>query len=559
MSTGITGSTGSTGSTGNAGITGSTGDAAGQEASGLSALRDLRKARRRHRLADIHWSDAIYRVYVFTLAVGGLVWWVIATLGSRPVDAEGLRSFVRFAPVAAGGLLASAVWGGVRSGVRGGPVALEHAELVHVLGSPLDRKRILRYPSFQQYRRGLLIGSGVGAVAGRMTSPFVPGGGFRWTGVGLVFGAVCGILWMGSALVTSGRRLPSLRTQLVIGVLMVLTVLNLWVRSLPAPFSLLGRSVLLGLSSRVHSTSVPLVAAAVVLVIALGVAAFGIAGCHGINIERAQQRAALVGQLRFAVTTQDLRAVVLVRRQLNADVNRRDPWITVPSGKGVERAVLARSAKSFARWPARRFVRLLLLASVAGITARAGWGGAVPLFLIPGLAAFLAGLDVVEPLSQDADHLSLLASYPRHRGRLANRLIIVPGLVLVVVGIVGALIGWVSALLFGQTLEAKQIGVALALGVVWALSGTLAAALSVALGPPPFMMMIQTPEIGFARMASLPVYAVACIGAPLLFAQRAVNAGNSATPSFVKVIGAALALTYLLLNVLTSAGIREPK
>jgi hypothetical protein len=528
---------------------------------GFSALSDLRKARRRHRLADIHWSDAIYRVYIFTLCVGGLVWWVIATLGSQPVDAEGLRSFVRSAPIAAGGLLAAAMWAGVRSGLRGGPVALEHAELVHVLGSPLDRGRILRYPALQQYRRGLLIGASAGAVAGRMTSPFVPGGGFRWTGVGLVFGAACGILWMGSALITSGRRWPSIPAQVIIGALTLITLANVWLRNLPSPFSLLGRAALLGLpnSALTNAKSAPILAAIVLMVLAAAVSAIGIAGCHGINIERAQQRAALVGQLRFAVTTQDLRAVVLVRRQLNSDVNRRDPWIRVPSGNGVERAVLVRSARSLARWPARRFARLLLIGSAAGIAARAGWRGAVPFFLIPGMASFLAGLDVVEPLSQDADHLSLLASYPRHRGRLANRLIIVPGIVLTIVGLAGALVGWVCAPLFGATLDINELGGALALGVLWAISGTLAASLSVALGPPPFMMMIQTPEMGFARMASLPFYAIACVGAPLLFAQRATNAGNPATPSLVKVMFAAIVLTYLLLNVLTSAGIREPK
>jgi hypothetical protein len=527
----------------------------------FSALSDLRKARRRHRLADIHWSDAIYRVYIFTLCVGGLVWWIIATLGSRPVDADGLKSFVRWAPIAAGGLLAASMWGGVRSGNRGGPVVLEHAELVHVLGSPLDRGRILRYPALQQYRRGLLIGASAGAVAGRMTSPFVPGGGFRWTAVGLLFGAACGILWMGSALITSGRRLPSVPTQSFIGTLTGLTFAGVWLRNLPSPFSLLGRVALLGLpkSALMNANSAPIFATIVLVVLAVAVGAIGIAGCHGINIERAQQRAALVGQLRFAVTTQDLRAVVLVRRQLNSDVNRRDPWIRIPSGKGVERAVLVRSARSFARWPARRFLRLLLLGSAAGLAARAGWRGAVPMFLIPGLASFLAGLDVVEPLSQDADHLSLLASYPRHRGRLANRLIIVPGIVLVVVGIFGAFVGWASAPMFGGTLDINELGGALALGVVWAVSGTLAASLSVALGPPPFMMMIQTPEMGFARMASLPFYAIACVGAPLLFARRATNAGNPATPSLVKVMFAAMVLTYLLLNVLTSAGIREPK
>jgi hypothetical protein len=204
-------------------------------------------------------------------------------------------------------------------------------------------------------------------------------------------------------------------------------------------------------------------------------------------------------------------------------------------------------------------VRLLLIGAVAGLAARAGWQGALPMFLIPGLASFLAGLDVVEPLSQDADHLSLLASYPRHRGRLANRLIVVPALVMVVLGLLGGLVGWLSAVLFGDVLRVNELGGALGIGVVWALSGTLAAALSVALGPPPFMMMIQTPEMGFARMAALPGFAVASVGVPMFLTHRSLQSGDSPGPMLLKSLVVALFMSYAVLNVLTSAGVREPK
>lgn len=529
---------------------------------GWAALADLRKARRRHRLSDIHWSDAIYRVYVFTICVGGFVWWVIATLGSRPLDAPGLMSFMRWAPVAAGGVLATMVWGGLRSGLRGGPIAMEHAELVHVLGSPLPRQRILRYPALQQFRRGIFIGVGVGAVAGRFTSPFVPGGGVRWALVGALFGGMSGALWMAAALVASGRRLRSLPTQSAAFVLSLLTLANIWRPSFPAPLTVLGRGSLVALpASKVTSAYMisPGLALLITVVIVGVLCSLAIVSCGGVNVERAQQRAALVGQLRFAVTTQDLRAVVLVRRQLNSEVHRLHPWVRIPSGKGVERAVLVRSARSLARWPARRFVRLLLIAMVAGVAAQAGWQGALPLFLLPGLASFLAGLDVVEPLSQDADHLTLLASYPRHRGRLANRLIIIPALLLITVGLIGAAVGWLCAPVFGGALRTNELGAALGIGLVWALSGTLAAALSVALGPPPFMMMIQTPELGFARLASLPGLAVASVGLPMFLARRTLNQGNAPGPMLLKSLAVALFVSYAALNVLTSAGVREPK
>ena len=39
------------------------------------ALKEMRAARRKRRLTDVHWVDALYRVYVLAIGVGGLVWY----------------------------------------------------------------------------------------------------------------------------------------------------------------------------------------------------------------------------------------------------------------------------------------------------------------------------------------------------------------------------------------------------------------------------------------------------------------------------------------------------
>ena len=55
-------------------------------------------------------------------------------------------------------------------------------------------------------------------------------------------------------------------------------------------------------------------------------------------LEALARRSALVAQLRFAVTMQDLRTVVLLRRQLNQEQARRHPWLRLrPARSGSQR------------------------------------------------------------------------------------------------------------------------------------------------------------------------------------------------------------------------------
>lgn len=522
-----------------------------------AAVRELTKARRRQRLAGIHWSDSIYRVYILGLGGGGLVWWVASALGKQRLSAEGQAEFVSWVPAVIGLLLGVAVFGGLRSGLRGGPIPLEPADVTHLLQSPVSRTITLRRPAAQQLRRGAFLGAVGLAIGGRMASPFAPGTAIRWTALGALMGACCGVLWMSVAMIASGRRLRPVPSQAAVLLATLPVVQSFRSRSFPAPLQVLGRAARLGAGGGTTRTS-DLISLAVLIAGTVGAAIVGLNSATGLDLGRAQRRAALVDQMRFAVTTQDLRAVVLLRRQLGDELPRDRPWLTIPSGRGVERAVIARSARGIARWPGRRFARLVLIAAVAGLSAGFAWRGALPLFAVPGLLALMAGLDVVEPLSQDADHPTLLAGQPRHRGRLANRLIIVPFLVQAVAGLFGAAAG-VAVVASSSPLSAGLVGAAVGLCVLWAAVGVLAGALSVAFGPPPLAMMLQTPEVGFFRMAMFPGLAAVLSALPLVLARLNVQNGSTPGAGLMRGLLISAVLCYFALTSLTAGGIRDRK
>ena len=143
----------------------------------------------------------------------------------------------------------------------------------------------------------------------------------------------------------------------------------------------------------------------------------GMAGVGGLSVEAAEQRTALVGQIRFAATLQDVRTVLVLRRQLAADRPRDRPWVRLGRGGRLLKPVGLRAWHGILRFPATRVARLLLLAGVAGAALRGTWSGTAPLVVAAGLATWLVGLDLVEPLAQEVDHPSRRELYPLHEGR----------------------------------------------------------------------------------------------------------------------------------------------
>ena len=525
----------------------------------IEALRALRAARRRNRLADIHWSDALYRVYVVVVGVGIMVWWLASQLGKRHVSAHAQLTVLDRGPAVVGLVMSVLLAAAARSGGRGGPLAIEAADLAHVLQAPVPRRAALTRPFVHQLRRGLVTGAIAFGVAGRLSIPFLPGNPFAWVGVAALVGGLFGVSWMSLATVVSSRRM-SAAVATVLGLAIIgWSALDVGFDRVTSPLSFVGG---LGVSPLGRPRIAAWTGGLALSVLAVGLLAFALRSVGGVLLEKVERRAALVGQLRFAVSTQDLRAVLLLRRQLTAEHSRGKPWFSVPGWSDANGAVYSRSLRSVARWPLGRVVRVLLCAVVAGLACRAAWEGALPVVLIAGIAVFIAGLDATEALSQDADHPAILAMLPRHRGRLANRQVVVPVAVLFLFGLIGGAAGALGGPLFGGSLPAGggQFVAAAVLALIGAATGTVGAAVSVAMGPPSLATMLTTPELAYGRSMLAPGLPLLGLAIPLIWARSTAHATlkPSAIPGLVRGTLIAAILTYAAVLWLTDGGIRDP-
>ena len=176
--------------------------------SGLGAVRALRRTRQRHRLAELEWFEALYRVYLAAFVFGGGTLFVSGLVKDTPVAATTADDIVRFGPGWLGLLAVVAVALGLRSGSRGGPLALEDADVRHVLLAPVDRTRALLRPAIQRVRTMCFAGAVAGAIAGQLAGRRLPGTEFSWALAGAAWGATAGALHIGSALIAHGMHMP---------------------------------------------------------------------------------------------------------------------------------------------------------------------------------------------------------------------------------------------------------------------------------------------------------------------------------------------------------------
>jgi hypothetical protein len=523
------------------------------------ALRDLRSARRAHRLQDIHWSDSIYRLYIVFGGGGFLLWWIVTLLGTPKLGAHTREQVLASGPAAAGLLVALAMGGALRSGSRGGPLSLEGADVTHVMQSPIPRRLSLGRPYVHQLRRGVYIGGLAGVAIGACTRPFLLGPVGGWIATGAGFGGLLGVAFTGIAAIASGRGLGRRPASAAMFALLAWALADLLGKTVSSPTTLIGSGLFYCLPNKSGLSVAPILGLVALAVLAACTAIFGRIGLGGTSLEQAERRTALVGELRFAVTTQDLRAALLLRRQLAAERPRQKPWFNVKSGVGLDSAIRVRALRGIARWPLSRVLRVVLNAAVAGAAARMAWEHTIPLVIIPGVALYLVALDACETMAQDVDHPDLAAMMPRHRGRMANRQTIVP---FVVVGIVGALSG-VFAFLTGLAInsvanaDAATLGVCVVVGIVGGLTATAGAALSLVIGPPPFSMMLQTPELAVGYTLISPMVALVGSAATILWSRSTFHSAtlHSAVPGLFKAMILSGAVVYFSIIGITSKGL----
>jgi len=144
---------------------------------GIDALRDMRTQRRRHRVADMEWYEALYRVYITALLGGGAILYLSDLVSDDPLKIDQLRNVHAHTPHVVGLLAALVVFLGLRSGVNGGPIAVEDAEVRHVLMAPINHRDVLRHPAIQRLRTFMFTGAIAGGVANQLLGRRIPSAG----------------------------------------------------------------------------------------------------------------------------------------------------------------------------------------------------------------------------------------------------------------------------------------------------------------------------------------------------------------------------------------------
>ncbi|HEV7862286.1 MAG TPA: hypothetical protein VGR20_06275 [Acidimicrobiia bacterium] len=446
----------------------------GDAASPALALRDLRRARHHRHRDDVDWVETLYRVYVTVLSGAAVIWLSVSRVTDASARPGGLADIRDHGAAVLGLVVAFLVALGLRSGSRGGPLSLEAADVRIVLLAPLRRHLALRAPALHQLRSVAFAGLCVGAVVGNLAGHRLPGEFFGWVAADAGFGILAAVLSVGAALLACGLRFTRPVGTAVSVAVLAWSAADLVAGTATSPLTLAGRIGLAPLPGEGGSISggpVP-VAIAVGVVLAVALLAVAAARLGSMSLEAAERRGRLAAQLRFALSLQDLRAVVLLRRRLAAEEPRPRPWISVPSrasrsGRfgGPSAAVRRRGLQSVLRWPATRILRVTGLGIVAGFAAGGAWNGTTPLLVVSGAALFVAALDALEPLAQEMDHPTRRDSFPVPPGQLATAALIVPAIVLAVttgigVGVAIAVLGVPAAPLLVAVIPATAAAVA---------------------------------------------------------------------------------------------------
>lgn len=511
-------------------------------ATGLGALRDMRTSRRKNRIQDLEWFDALYRVYLAAFVGGGLIMFLSGLVGDDPLVGQEIIDVATHTPHVVGLATAIIVFLGLRSGAHGGPIAVEEAEVRHVLMAPITRKKALRNPALQRMRSFVFVGAISGAVANQLLERRLIDASasiFMFIVFGAITGGIIGALFVISALLAHSFGVNQ-TIATAIGSVLIATQATVTFAAvkLPGPFDFVGSTSMWWL--RIHYWD--LIGLAVVVI--LGV--ISIARVGSLSLEALARRSALVSQMKFAVTLQDLRTVVLLRRQLSQEHMRVKPWVRLPRTMGGD-VVVVRGLRSLMRFPLRRLVRMASLSGVAGYGFVVAWNGTTPAVVGVGLLLFVIGLDVVEPLSQEIDQPDRTDSFPRERGLLLTKHLIVPAItavpfVFVGVGVATIARPQLSTVVFGMLIGLTAGAGAVAGAAINSVAGAPdpGGSATSGLALPPEMSGMTTVLRG-----ALPptITIIACL--PLLAVRESVNSGNELLNALRAIGGVVLVITLV--------------
>ena len=482
----------------------------------LDVLHDLRRRRKRHRLGDIEWFDAAYRVYLVALFGGGTVLWISSSIKDSDASAQAIADVARNGPALIGMITALAFMAALRSGAQGGPLALEAPDVVYVMLSPVDRMRALLKPVTQRARSAASLSATFGAIVGQLAGRRLPGTPIAWAASGAAFGAFTAILWAGTALVAHAIRLQ-LWMATSVGFAIVAWQGAALALHIPGPANTAGSLAMWGWRQNAVDLVFPVFAITVLII--------GICMLQQTSLDALARRSSLVAQLRFAVTMQDLRTVILLRRQLNQEQTRGHPWVGVP--RWIKHPIPRRGVASVARFPLTRLVRMTAVAAMAGVFQAMVVRGTTPALIGTALMLFVLGLEVMEPLSQEIDQPDRTDSLPIERGELLVRHLIAPAIALVPFAAVAA----VCAVAVLGTSAAIAPAAILALPTV--LGGAAGGVVSIVRDAPDPTSSTQAflpPEMAgmsSAMRVGIPIVVSALASATVLIVRRADQLGTS--------------------------------
>jgi len=507
------------------------------------ALRDLRRRRQLNRLGSLDWFDAAYRAYLFGGFGGGGVLWISSSIGDDQLSPSAADAVLRHGPKVLGVVVALAFLAGVRGGSQGGPIALEGADVAHVMLAPVDRLRALRRPAVQRLRSALFAGVVGGMAVGQLAGRRLPGTVMAWAGGGALYGANLAAVWMAAALLAHTLRAPRwLATVLGLAALLWQVAAVVW--HIDGGFDLDGSLGLWGW--RQHPIDLLPVAISVLALVV------GFALLRRISLDALARRSSLVAQLRFAVTMQDLRTVVLLRRQLNQEHPRRRPYLRVGgarTGAGFTASVWRRGWHGLLRFPITRVVRITALAAAVGALQAAVVRGTTPALVASAIVGFVLGLEVMEPLSQEVDQPDRAAAMPVERGELMVRHLAAPAVALVPFAAVAAVVALAT---LGFNSEAVVPVVVLALPTLWA--SALGGVVSIVRDAPDLtssagQQAFMPPEmVGFTTALRLlwPIVVSALGTSTVLLPRAALSLGGSVTGAAVRAALGCLLLAALV-------------
>src|SRR4051794_2562936 len=498
----------------------------------LDVLYDLRRRRKRHRLGDIEWFDAAYRVYLVALFGGGTVLWISSSIADETVGADTVANVAKNGPALIGIITALAFMAALRSGAQGGPLALEAADVTYVMLSPVDRVRALLRPVSQRARSAASLAAVSGAIVGQLAGRRLPGTPVAWAASGAAFGITTALLWAGTALVAHTIRLP-LWIATTLGLTGVIWQCAALAFHIFGPANFAGSLAMWGWRQHPVDLIAPLVAVIVLLA--------GIGLLQHTSLDALARRSSLVAQLRFAVTMQDLRTVILLRRQLNQEHTRGRPWLRVPTW--ITHPIPRRGVASVARFPVTRLVRMTAFAAMAGVFQALVIRGTTPALIGTAFMLFLLGLEAMEPLSQEVDQPDRTDSLPIERGELLVRHLAAPAVALVPFAAVAA----AAAIVTLATTRAITPTAILALPTV--LAGAAGGVVSIVRDAPDptkggAQQAFVPPEmagVSSALRIGLPIFVSALAAATVLLVRQAERVGTSATGAAIRgAVGAAL-------------------